>query len=1007
VITFRVLGPLTASDARGPIDLKGPRHYAVLARLLIARGRVVPVGQLVADLWEDPPAGAVGAVQTFVAALRKALEPDRPPRTAARLLVTSGPGYALRAESVDAWEFESAVTAAGAAQEVLTRVSAALASWRGPAYAEFADEPWARGEIARLDELRLLAVERRASVLLELGRAAAAVPDLEAHVEGHPWREDAWRLLALARYQAGRQGDALETVRRARQVLASELGVDPGPALRQVEADILAHAPVLTRRQPVADLVGRTAELDQLAAAASTVADRGRVGLVLVAGEAGAGKTALAQAFSTRLGWTNAWGDNPDDEGLPAAWPWTRVLAALPGTAPAPSGEGDPSVARFHWHRAVAAHLASHAPLLLVLDDLHWAGEETLALLAALVGEPGAVLVVGTYRTTDVPRGLADFLGRVARTEPTRIYLGGLSVEAVAAIVGPADARTIHLRSGGNAFFVRELARLVAAGGDLADVPAGVRDVVRYRLATLPDPVRATLRHASVLGSEVDLALLPGDGVLDAAEIAAERGFLVETGPGRFRFAHALVRDTLYQDLSRSRRVQWHKAVAEALELSRPGDVEALAHHFLHAEDPRGARYASTAAEQAERRFAPHQAARLWRAALDQAPDDPRERLTLIMGLVRTLAVTGALTESRAHRAEALDLAETIDDPTLTASVIAGFDVPAIWTEPDDPELARRVAAVTERTLTSPHAPAVRSRLLSTVALELRNQGGDRAAEAAHEAERIARGLADPAVLAFALNARFMQSFERAGNAPERLRIGAELVALAAQHALVTFEVLGHLILVQANAALARFAEADHHATAVSRLGEDYEIPLVSVLIAWYTAMHATVKGEQAGYERAAARLAGTGMAGLSSGILGLARLCERAQRGLPPRPDEFGGYEPWCRPLVLLATGDVAEARAVTVPPSPRDLLFEARTCLHALSAIQLDDQPAMARLYTDLAPAAGELAGAGSGLLTLRPVAHYLGKLAEALGRDPRDHYEQAAELATRAGAEHWLAN
>ena len=103
MITVRVLGPLVAESARGPVDLKGPRHRAVLARLLIARGRVVPVGQLVADLWMDPPDGAVGAVQTFVSALRKALEPDRPPRAPARVLVTAGPGYALRASTVDAW----------------------------------------------------------------------------------------------------------------------------------------------------------------------------------------------------------------------------------------------------------------------------------------------------------------------------------------------------------------------------------------------------------------------------------------------------------------------------------------------------------------------------------------------------------------------------------------------------------------------------------------------------------------------------------------------------------------------------------------------------------------------------------------------------------------------------------------------------------------------------------------------------------------------------------------
>jgi DNA-binding SARP family transcriptional activator len=1000
VITFGVLGPLVAADARGPVDLKGPRHRAVLARLLIARGRVVPVSRLVADLWVDPPPGAVGAVQTFVAALRKALEPDRPPRTPARLLVTATPGYALRASDVDAWRFEDAVATAGTPAAVLAALDAALELWRGPAYAEFADEPWARGEIARLDELRLLARERRAGALLDLGRAAEAVPDLESHVEGHPWREDAWRLLALARYRAGRQGDALDTLRRARHVLAEELGVDPGPSLRQLEADILAQAPDLApavRAGPVASsLVGRDAELAQLSAAAAGVASRGRIGLALVAGEAGAGKTALAETFAADLagtGWTTAWGTNPDDEGLPAAWPWTQVLAALPGPAPEP----DAAASRFHWHRAVAEHLGRHAPLLVVLDDLHWAGEETLALLASLLTEPGAVLVVGTYRTTDVPGRLAEFLGRAARAEPTRVYLGGLPIDATTRLVSAitsgdveqATARLVHRRSGGNPFFVRELARLLAAGGDLSAVPAGVRDVVRYRLATLPAEVQAVLQHAAVLGLDVDLDLLPGEDVLDALEVATARGFLAEAGPGRFRFVHALIRDTIYQDLSRSRRARWHAAIAEALERTRPDDVEALAHHFLQAGVPaKGVRYARAAAEQAERRFAPHQAVRLWRAALDHASED---RLTYMMGLVRNLAVTGALAEARAYRAEALDLAA--GDPARTAQVITAFDVPAVWTSSDDPALASRIADLAERIL-PPEDSAVRSRLLSTVALELRNTGGARARDAAVEAERIARRLDDPAVLAFALNARFMQSFDRAGRAPERVRIGTELVELAARHSLVAFEVLGHLILVQANSALADFTAADRHAETVEGLGADYEIPHVSVLIEWYRAMRASAAGEpaEAAYRAAAARLAGTGMSGLSDGILGLALLCDRVRRDLPARAEEFGAYEPWCRPLV-------SPSDAGPVPPSPHDLLFEARTCLHALVAIRRGDHPTMARLYAELAPAANELAGAGSGLVTLRPVAYYLGELATALGRDAAGHYRQAEEVTRRA--------
>ncbi len=991
MVTFGVLGPLVAHDARGPVDLKGPRHRAVLARLLIAGGRVVPVDRLVDDLWESPPDGAVGAIQTFVSALRRAIEPDRPPRAPAQLLVTSGPGYALHADDVDARHFE-ALVAAGRAEE-------ALRLWRGPAYAEFADQGWARGEIARLDELRLLAVERRAEALLAAGRAAEAVPDLEAHLDGHPWREDAWRLLALALYRAGRQGDALAALRRARRLLVAELGVDPGPDLRQLESDILSHAPSLTPVAAGRRLVGRDDELAQLDAA-------GRSGLVLVSGEAGAGKTALAEAFVDRLaarGWTTAWGRNPEDEGLPAAWPWTQILTALAagGAVPSPSTASDPVVARFHWHRAVCAFLAdvARANLLLVFDDLHWAGAETLALLASVVTEV-PVLVLATYRTTAPPPALTDFLGRAARVEPTRIYLGGLPEAAVPELVHATIGRAvdtgtaaeIHRRSGGNPFYVRELARLVDSGGALGAVPPGVRDVVRRRLAALPDETRTTLGRASVVGMDVDLDLLAGAQVLDDLESAARNGFLVELGPGRFRFAHALVRDTVYHDISRSRRAAWHAEVAER---TSPDDVSALAHHLLLADSPRAAAVARVAAERAERRFAPHEAARLWRAALTAHRGAVRTRLELVMGLVRALAVTGALDRARAHRADAITLAEEVGDPVLTARVLAAFDVPAVWTDNDDPSLARRIVDVAERTLVELPADdiATRARLLATIAMELRNTGGARGRAAASESEAIARSVGDPALLAFALNARFMQSFERAGLAPERVRIGVELVELAGANELVKFEVLGHLILVQAYSALADLDAADRHAAAADRLGDDYQLPLVSVFTQWYQALRATIRDEPsatARYRKAAACLPGTGMSGLDNGILPFALLCHGLQRGQRPELDRFGAYEDWCRP-------------GATVPPSPRDLLYEARTCLHAMVALERDDHATMARLYEELLPASNELAGAGSGLLTLRPVAHYLAELATALNRptEAATHYRQAQNVATRANA------
>ncbi|MCZ2828992.1 AfsR/SARP family transcriptional regulator [Modestobacter sp. VKM Ac-2986] len=245
-LTVGVLGPVTAWSGGDPLPLGGPRHRELLARLVVARGRVVDVDLLVDALWETPPDGAVAAVRTFVAALRRALEPDRPPRTPPRVLVTEGRGYALRA-ATDAEAFTAAVERAAGLPpaEALTELTGALGAWRGPAYADVGDRPWALPERTRLTELHSTAVERTGAARLELGRAADAVPDLDAHVTAHPWREEGWRLLALALYRSGRRPDALAVLRRARTRLVDELGLDPGAQLAALEHDVLTQAPAL------------------------------------------------------------------------------------------------------------------------------------------------------------------------------------------------------------------------------------------------------------------------------------------------------------------------------------------------------------------------------------------------------------------------------------------------------------------------------------------------------------------------------------------------------------------------------------------------------------------------------------------------------------------------------------------------------------------------------------------------------------------------------------------
>jgi DNA-binding SARP family transcriptional activator len=243
---FRVLGPVEAAVDGRVVPLPAAKPRALLAVLLLSRNRVVPVHELVAELWSDePPDTATKALQVYVSQLRKALGADR--------LTTKAPGYSLRVEDgeLDLDEFErlartgrdrlGAGDAAGAAEAL----GEGLALWRGPALAEFAAEPFARDAGARLDDARLAALEDRIDADLELGRDDALVPELEELVARNPYRERLRGQLMLALYRTGRQADALDLYRRTRATFVDELGIEPGPALQELERAILRQDPAL------------------------------------------------------------------------------------------------------------------------------------------------------------------------------------------------------------------------------------------------------------------------------------------------------------------------------------------------------------------------------------------------------------------------------------------------------------------------------------------------------------------------------------------------------------------------------------------------------------------------------------------------------------------------------------------------------------------------------------------------------------------------------------------
>ena len=237
---FRVLGPLEVWDDGGEFSLGGPKPRALLAVLLLHPNEVVPADRLIDELWgEDSPEDAAAALRVNVSRLRKALPPD--------VLTTRSPGYVIRVEpdQLDLHRFERLVDegrsllARGLVTDASERLRSALSLWRGPALADFAYESFAQAAIARLEEIRLAAIEIRIDADLALRRHDELVGELEALVVEHPLRERLRKCLMTALYRSGRQAEALDAYQDARRTLVDELGIEPSPTLQELERAIL------------------------------------------------------------------------------------------------------------------------------------------------------------------------------------------------------------------------------------------------------------------------------------------------------------------------------------------------------------------------------------------------------------------------------------------------------------------------------------------------------------------------------------------------------------------------------------------------------------------------------------------------------------------------------------------------------------------------------------------------------------------------------------------------
>lgn len=454
--------------------------------------------------------------------------------------------------------------------------------------------------------------------------------------------------------------------------------------------------------------VGRRRELEQLLTSWQAVLGAG-THAALIAGEPGVGKTRLAGEWCRQTyeqGAMVLYGRSDEDLGAPYQ-PFAEALRALvpcvgpgrlrgmrgaeallplvPGLADvlpdlAAPPHGDPDTERYALFDAVVALLSiasADTPIVLVLDDLHWAAKPTLLLLRHLLrfGEHARVQIVGTYRSTDLDRShpLAAMLADLHRDgSARRIALGGLDQDDVSTYVAEAGyddeelARALASVTGGNPFFLIEALRHVEESGghwDPSTLPQGVREAVSRRLSRLPVETNKALAAAAVVGSQFALDLVEnvvGDDLVDAFDEACQAGILIEEPGGRYRFNHALVRQSLLAELASMRRMRLHQRIATTLETMPGADDELLAdlaHHFFECawagNALKAVEYCRRAADQAMARLAYEGAADLYDHALhaleeldDELPDRDDQRVELLVARCEALLAAGEVSSA-------------------------------------------------------------------------------------------------------------------------------------------------------------------------------------------------------------------------------------------------------------------------------------------------------------------------------------------------------------------------
>ncbi len=884
---------------------------------------------------------------------------------------------------------------------------------------------------------------------------------------------------------AKRPEDRPESAAEARERLLAALEEQP-------QETLAAQPPNPLESLAGGVFVGRERELETLREAVDAALD-GRGSLQLLVGEPGIGKTRAAEELATYARVSGArvyWGRCREDEGAPAYWPWVQAIRSyardadpvalawqlgagaaevaqlIPEVAEKldiePAKGSDSEEARFRLFDSVTSLLLAAArdrPLVIVLDDLHWADEPSLLLLRFAAREVGSsgLLILGTYRDVELGRHhpLARVLSEISGLEGSaRIPLKGLSIGAVeryiemtAGAPAPAGlAEAVHQQTDGNPFFVGEVVRLLAsegrltAGGSVAEleIPQGVREVVGRRLDRLSEETNEALRVAAVIGREFDeelvvrVANLSPEALMTAANEAIAERLVNDLGGSRYSFAHALVRDTLYEELSPAKRSALHERVGLAVEAICGGHVEErlgeLAHHFLAAA-PRGdlakaIDYAQRAGEQDMEQLAYEDAVDVYGRALEvlELMDEPDEslRCALLLSLGGAEAKSARVADAREAFEKAADSARRLDDTDSLVGAAIGIAMMS-----DAGRLDENLLALLDEALerVGEERTARRAALLSAKSAEMYWVANDvvECGRLVDEAIEIAREVDAPVTLAAALHRKiFIPTGPEASRA--RLAIAREMLELGESTDNTEAALRGHAFLLNGHLELGDVESADHEVASFTRLAEELRMPEHSWHVFALRAMRALIEGDLESAERLAAQARRAGdraeqpIALQYYGIqmTQIRTLQGRAAELLPAvreLAEQFPGIPAWRAGVISLAarSGDAELTRlelerfaGADLSAIPRDINWLPGMSLLGEAVASIRDSDRSPQVYEELRAYEGLVVVVGRGTLCAGPVDRVLGMLARVMGQldDAERHLGNAVETATRMG-------